>query len=97
MGELTFLSISRECFKSLICPETVVLSMMYDKNLIIPDNASAVQLEQSRSEGQSYGSEPIQCGSSSKAKEKKHVEKTEQIWAPHIQVGKRVPTSDVPL
>ncbi len=46
MRELTFLSTSRQCFTSLVFPETVVLSMLVDKNLTVSDIASAVQLEE---------------------------------------------------
>jgi hypothetical protein len=46
MGDLTFLSTSRERFYSIVCPESVVLSMLFDKNLTVPDSASAVQLEE---------------------------------------------------
>jgi hypothetical protein len=46
MREITFLSTSRQCFTSLVCPETVVLSMLFDKTLTVPDIASAVQLKE---------------------------------------------------
>mmetsp|Transcript_33861 Transcript_33861/g.71035 ORF Transcript_33861/g.71035 Transcript_33861/m.71035 type:complete len:102 (-) Transcript_33861:292-597(-) len=46
LGDLTFKSTSRECLKSLLFPETIVLSILYNKELTVPDAASSVQLEQ---------------------------------------------------
>ena len=88
MGQLTFLSTSQECFKNLVCPETVVLSMLYDKKLSVPDKASAVQLEKRI---RSKAPNPFNAKKLREtAKHHAKVEPPEQIWEPQIQVGKRI-------
>ena len=92
MRDLTFLSTSeaRESFTSLVCPETVVLSMLFDKNLTVPDNASAVQLEE---RARPKVSNPVNALSlRKKSKEKKIVDKPQQLWAPRMQLGRRIPS-----
>ena len=88
MRDITFLSTSRQCFISLVCPETVVLSMLFDKNLTVPDIASAVQLE---NRARPKVANPFNALSLRKqSKEKKVVEKPQQLWEPQMQVGKKV-------
>ena len=88
MGQLTFLSTSEECFKNLVCAETVVLSMLYDKDLSVPDKASAVQLEkQIRLKAPNpFNAKQLREAAKKRAKE----EPPEQIWEPQLQVGTRI-------
>ena len=76
---------SRQCFTSLVCPETVVLSMLFDKNLTVPDIASAVQLEEPKVPNP-YNALALR----KQSKEKKVVDKPEQLWESQMQVGKKV-------
>jgi hypothetical protein len=94
MKQLTFLSTSRQCFTSLVCLETVVLSMLFDKNVTVQDIASAVQLEE---RPRPKVSNPYNTLALRKqAKEKKVVvDKPEQVWEPHVQVGKKVASIQV--
>jgi hypothetical protein len=93
MKQLTFLSTSRQCFTSLVCPETVVLSMLFDKNLTVPDIASAVQLEERTRPkvANPYNTLALR----KQAKEKKVDKKPEQVWEPHVQVGRKVASDPV--
>ena len=84
----TFLSTSRQCFTSLVCPETVVLSMLFDKTLTVPDIASAGQLEE---RPRPKVPNPYNALALHKqSKENKVVNKPQQLWEPQMQVGKKV-------
>ena len=88
MGQLTFLSTAQECFKNLVCPSTVIVSMLYDKDLVVPDKASAVQLEK---RVKAEVPNPFNMKKLREAaKEQAKVEPPAQIWNPQIQVGKRI-------
>ena len=91
MRQLTFLSTSRQCFTSLVSPETVVVSMLFDKHLKVPDIASAVQIEERPRPKvpNPYNTLALRKQAKEK-KEKKAVDKIEQLWEPQMQVGKKV-------
>ena len=44
-GELLFKSTTRECFSSFVSVESVVMSMVFNRDLTVPDTLSAVQLK----------------------------------------------------
>ena len=62
--------------------------MLFDKNLTVPDIASAVQLEERTRPkvANPYNTLALR----KQAKEKKVDKKPEQVWEPHVQVGKKV-------
>ena len=94
MGPLTFLSTSCECFKNLVCPETVIVSMLYDKELRVPDKASAVQIEKrvNAPVANPFNAAAIRA---KVGKEKSKAPPPKQFWHPQIQVGKRIPPPEV--
>ena len=63
--------------------------MLFDKNVTVPDITSAVQLEERPRPkvANPYNTLALR----KQAKEKKAVvDKPEQVWEPHVQVGKRI-------
>ncbi len=62
--------------------------MIFDKNVTVPDIASAVLLEERPRPkvANPYNTLALR----KQAKEKKVVDKPEQVWEPHVQVGKKV-------
>ncbi len=93
----TFLSTSRQCFTSLVCPETVVLSMLFDKTLTVPDIASAVQLEERPRPKVPNPYNALALRKQSKKKNLEVVDKPQQLWEPQMQVGKKVASIPVSL
>jgi hypothetical protein len=67
--------------------------MLFDKNLTVPDIASAVQLEERPRPkvANPYNTLALR----KQAKEKKVDKKSEQVWEPHVQVGKKVASNPV--
>ena len=70
-----------------------MLSMLYDKDLTVPDAASAVQLEQ---RVRAKVPNPFNAAAlRAKSKDKKIVDKPEQLRGPQMQVAKRIASSPV--
>ena len=90
-GELLFKSTTSECFKSFVSADTVVMSMLFNKELKVPDNLSERQLKQ---RSRSTAANPFTVKAKI-AKEKKANEKTEARWAPLIETFEKVDSASV--
>jgi hypothetical protein len=87
-GDLLFLSTTPECYRSYVSIETVVLSMLFNKDLKVPDSKSATQI---KNREKAKAANPFTLRAIV-AKEKKAAEKIEPRWAPVIET---VPVSVV--
>ena len=85
-GDLLFLSTTPECYRSYVSVETVVLSMLFNKDLKVPDSRSATQL---KNREKAKAANPFTLRATI-AKEKKAAEKVEQRWAPVIETFSQV-------
>jgi hypothetical protein len=67
--------------------------MLFDKNLTVPDSASAVQVED---RARAKVPDPFNALSlCKKSKDKKIVDKPTQLWEPQMQVGKKIASIQV--
>ena len=81
-GQMLFTSTTRECFSSFVSAETVVMSMLFQPELTVPAVDSKVQL---KGRVKAAVANPFNAAAL-RAKEKKAIEKVEQMWNPTLQV-----------
>ena len=90
-GELLFNSTTSDCFKSYVSANTVVLSMIFNPQLKVPDNLSDRQLKE-RSRSKSANPFTVKAKI---ARDKKATEKTEPKWAPVIETFDKIDSVSV--
>ena len=81
-SQLLFRSTTRECFSAFVSAETIVMSMLFDRDLQVPDASSSIQLQNLF---RSKSANPF-TKSDQRAKQTKALEKLEPSWAPEIPV-----------
>ena len=89
LDKILFYSVSKECFADYVDVDTVVMSMLFDRNLKVPDAESAVQIP-NRAKTKSHN--PFDA---SKAKMKDRAESPDrpapqQCWDPVLPVESRI-------
>ena len=89
LDKILFYSVSKECFADYVDVDTVVMSMLFDRNLKSPDAESAVQIP-NRAKTKSHN--PFDA---SKAKMKDRAESPDrpapqQCWDPVLPVESRI-------
>jgi len=90
-GDLLFLSTTPECYRSYVSVETVVLSMLFNKDLKVPDSKSKTQL---KNREKAKAANPFTL-KAIVAKEKKAAEKIEPRWAPVIETFSQVDSASL--
>ena len=90
-GELLFKSTTADCFKSFVSADTVVVSMIFNPELKVPDNLSDRQLKE-RSRSKSANPFTVKAKI---ARDKKATEKTEPRWAPVIETFDKIDSVSV--
>ena len=46
IGNVGFKCTCRACFTGYVCPENIIMSMIFDKELVVPDKYNAVQIKE---------------------------------------------------